>query len=137
MIINLCVAVCKSLSHLTHSEVKLLKLCYGQLGLTLHQEFCGPLLWALVNHFITSLFRKDTENRIRREREINLHQQVISSKCIFKSLIKQSIPFPKVCAKVERTLPEKNECRPSLQVVGCKLPIRPKDSWLGELLLFI
>lgn len=128
-------AVCKTLSHLTYSEVKPLKLCYSQLGLTLHQEFCGPLLWALVNHFLTSVFREDTENR-RREREINLYQQVISSKCMFKSLIKQSIPFPKSVLRF-RELYLKHKLRPFLQVVGCKLPIRCKDSRLGELLLFI
>lgn len=36
-----------------------------------------------------------------------------------------------------RELYLKNKCVPPLQVVGCKLPIRSKESWSGELFLFI
>lgn len=75
----------KTLSHLSPegSEVKKTKL--QSTLIDLHWEFRGPLLLGFGNHFFfTHRFeRRFVENKRGKEREINLHQQAISSKGTF------------------------------------------------------
>jgi hypothetical protein len=73
-------------------------------SLDFYWEFRGPLLWALVNHFLLSVFREDTL-KIREEgREKSIFiSKLFPPKGCFNHYYNKTDFFSKGYAKVERT----------------------------------